>query len=112
MSIDKLIHDLNDGQRAAATYSGKHALVLAGAGTGKTRTIIARAAFLIHSGVPADRIQILTFTRRSANEIIARVQMNLGDRANPLNASTFHTWCMTLIRRMPKTFRLCWNYCN
>ena len=96
--------DLNDGQRAAVTYSGTHALVLAGAGTGKTRTIIARAGYLIHSGVPADRIQILTFTRRSAKEIVARVKTNLGDQANPLNASTFHTWCMSLIRRMPKLF--------
>lgn len=104
MSIDNLIVDLNAGQLAAATYSGTHALVLAGAGTGKTRTIIARAGYLIHSGVPADRIQILTFTRRSAKEIVERVKMNLGELANPLNASTFHTWCMTLIRRMPKLF--------
>ena len=104
LSIDNLISELNDGQYAAATYSGRHALVIAGAGTGKTRTIIARAGYLIHSGVPADRIQILTFTRRSAKEIVERVKMNLGDRADPLSASTFHTWCMTLIRRMPKLF--------
>jgi DNA helicase-2/ATP-dependent DNA helicase PcrA len=104
LSIDNLINDLNDCQRAAATYSGIHALVLAGAGTGKTRTIIARAGYLVHSGVSADRIQILTFTRRSAKEIVERVKMNLGNRADPLNASTFHTWCMTLIRRMPKLF--------
>ena len=104
LSIDNLISELNDGQYAAATYSGRHALVIAGAGTGKTRTIIARAGYLIHSGVPADRIQILTFTRRSAKEIVERVKMNLGDRADPLSASTFHTWCMTLFRRMPKLF--------
>ena len=104
MTIENLISELNDGQRAAATFSGTHALVLAGAGTGKTKTIIARAGYLIHSGVPADRIQILTFTRRSANEIVERVKMNLGNLAESLNASTFHTWCMTLIRRMPKLF--------
>lgn len=104
MSIENMIGNLNENQRAAATFSGAHALVLAGAGTGKTRTIIARAGYLIHSGVPADRIQVLTFTRRSAKEIIERVRVGLGDRAEGLNASTFHTWCMTLIRRMPKLF--------
>lgn len=104
MSIENLIDNLNENQRAAATFSGTHALVLAGAGTGKTRTIIARAGYLIHSGVPADRIQVLTFTRRSAKEIVERVRVSLGDRAEGLNASTFHTWCMTLIRRMPKLF--------
>jgi DNA helicase-2/ATP-dependent DNA helicase PcrA len=104
MTIENLIDNLNENQRVAATFSGTHALVLAGAGTGKTRTIIARAGYLIHSGVPADRIQVLTFTRRSAKEIVERVKMGLGDRAEGLNASTFHTWCMSLIRRMPKLF--------
>lgn len=98
------VDGLNESQRAAVTHTGSHALVLAGAGSGKTRTIIARAGHLISSGVPADRIQILTFTRRSAREIIERVKMNLGDKANNLNASTFHTWCMSLIRRMPNFF--------
>lgn len=104
MSIENLLDALNDNQRAAATFAGTHALVLAGAGTGKTRTIIARAGHLIHIGVPADRIQVLTFTRRSSKEIVERVKVGLGDRADGLNASTFHTWCMTLIRRMPKLF--------
>jgi DNA helicase II / ATP-dependent DNA helicase PcrA len=104
MSIENLLDSLNENQRSAATFSGTHALVLAGAGTGKTRTIIARAGYLIHSGVPADRIQVLTFTRRSAEEIVERVKIGLGDRAEGLNASTFHTWCMTLIRRLPKLF--------
>jgi len=104
MSINNLIDDLNENQRAAATFSGNHALVLAGAGTGKTRTIIARTGYLINSGVPADRIQVLTFTRRSAKEIIERVKNSLGDKAEGLGASTFHTWCITLIRRMPKLF--------
>lgn len=99
-----MINDLNYSQQAAVTYAGSHVLVLAGAGAGKTRTIIARAGHLINAGIPADRIQILTFTRRAAREIVARVKMNLGERAEPLNASTFHTWCMALIRRMPKFF--------
>ena len=104
MSIENLLDSLNENQRAAATFSGTHALVLAGAGTGKTRSIVARAGYLIHSGVSADRIQVLTFTRRSAKEIVERVKIGLEDRAEGLNASTFHTWCMILIRRLPKLF--------
>ena len=82
----------------------QHALVLAGAGCGKTKTIIARAAFLISNGTPSHRIQILTFTRRAASEIVERVRMHLGDAAEGLKASTFHTWCISLIRRAPSAF--------
>ena len=64
MSIENLLDSLNENQRAAATFSGIHALVLAGVGTGKTRTIIARTGNLIHSGVPADRIQVLTLRKK------------------------------------------------
>ena len=53
------MEELNDQQRYAVTYNGKHLLVLAGAGTGKTRTIIERANYLIQSGIPANRIMIL-----------------------------------------------------
>lgn len=79
MTITSLLAGLNDYQRIAATMHNQHALVLAGAGCGKTTTIVARAAFLISSGTPANRIQILTFTRRSSAEIAERVRMHLGD---------------------------------
>lgn len=82
----------------------RHALVLAGAGCGKTKTIVARAAYLISTGTPSHRIQILTFTRRSASEIVERVRVHLGDTAEGLRASTFHTWCISLIRRAPAAF--------
>ena len=80
--------------------------MLAGAGCGKTKTIVARAAYLIDQGIPANQIQILTFTRRSASEIVARVELALGDQAKGLRASTFHTFCMYLLRRIPKAFGL------
>jgi len=104
MTINSLLLELNDHQRIAATMHDQHALVLAGAGCGKTKTIVARAAFLISSGVPAHRVQILTFTRRSAAEIVERVRMHLGDAAEGLKASTFHTWCISLIRKAPSAF--------
>ena len=106
MSLASLIDELNPQQKQAATTASKHSLVLAGAGCGKTKTIVARAAYLIDQGVPANQIQILTFTRRSASEIVARVELALGEQAKGLRASTFHTFCMYLLRRIPKAFGL------
>lgn len=104
MSIKNILDSLNESQHKAATHEGGHALVLAGAGCGKTKTIMARTAYLISKGVPPSRIKILTFTRRSASEIVERVKSHLGPQAEGLNASTFHTWCMGLIRRAPALF--------
>lgn len=106
MSLASLIDELNPQQKQAATTASQHSLVLAGAGCGKTKTIVARAAYLIDQGVPANQIQILTFTRRSASEIVARVELALGEQAKGLRASTFHTFCMYLLRRVPKAFGL------
>ncbi|RLJ19148.1 ATP-dependent DNA helicase PcrA [bacterium endosymbiont of Escarpia laminata] len=104
MTINQLLSDLNENQRKAACMPRQHALILAGAGTGKTKTIVSRAAYLISNGTPAHRIQILAFTRRSASEIVERVRMHLGEEAQGLKASTFHTWCISLIRKAPKVF--------
>src|SRR5262245_30672782 len=104
MTIDSLLNGLTPKQLKAASIARQHALVLAGAGTGKTETIIARAAYLISNGTPAHRIQIMAFTRRAASEIVERVKMHLGDAAQGLNASTFHAWCMHLIHRAPQAF--------
>ena len=106
MSLASLIDELNPQQKQAATTESQHSLVLAGAGCGKTKTIVARATYLIDQGIPANQIQILTFTRRSASEIVARVELALGEQAKGLRASTFHTFCMYLLRRVPKAFGL------
>jgi DNA helicase-2/ATP-dependent DNA helicase PcrA len=97
--------NLNKEQRYAATFNGKHLLVLAGAGTGKTRTIIARAKFLIESGVSPKRILILSFTRKSANEIVERISSELPEtKSEGLSGQTFHSWCMALIKNNPNVF--------
>lgn len=105
MSLAKLINELNAQQKAATTMA-QNCLVLAGAGCGKTKTIVARAAYLIDQGLPANQIQILTFTRRAASEIVARVEQHVGAQAKGLRASTFHTFCMYLLRRNPQAFGL------
>lgn len=97
--------NLNEKQKKAVQYSGNHLLVLAGAGTGKTRCIVGRAAFLIENGVQPEKIQILTFTKRSANEIVERVKASLsGNQEQSLNGSTFHSWCNQLIVSYPNLF--------
>ncbi len=104
MNIEKL----NSSQRKAVEYNGKHLLVLAGAGTGKTHTIVNRAAYLIAKGVQGKRIQILSFTRKSASEIVERVNSKFRDSkdAKQLNGSTFHAWCMNIIKANPKVFKV------
>ncbi len=100
-----ILENYNTKQREAIEFSGKHLLLLAGAGTGKTKTIVGRAEFLINSGVPADQIQILTFTKRAANEIVERVKAGLSDYdTRALNGSTFHSWCNQLITKFPNLF--------
>ncbi len=97
---------LNEQQRKAVEFSGKHLLVMAGAGTGKTHTIIARAKHLIQQGVPAHRILILSFTRKSAKEIVERTKLEVGSGVpiDGLKGQTFHSWCMDIIKNNPKVF--------
>jgi ATP-dependent DNA helicase UvrD/PcrA len=96
--------ELNAQQELAVKYDQGHVLVLAGAGTGKTRTIISRAAYLIEKGIPVKRILLLTFTRRAAREMKDRLHQMVGVRENELTAGTFHHFCLYSMRRMSKEF--------
>jgi len=96
--------DLNSQQRKAVTHEGSHLLVLAGAGTGKTFTIIARAAWLLKRGADPRRILLLTFTRRAAREMISRLRSEVGAGAEHVMAGTFHHFCLLTMRRMPRQF--------
>ena len=106
MSIRSFFDTLNPEQAQAATIDAQNVLVLAGAGCGKTKTIVARAAYLIDQGVAAQQIQIVTFTRRAASEIVSRVEHVLGASAQGIHASTFHTFCMGILRRYARAFDL------
>lgn len=95
---------LNQQQYKAATYDGRNLLVLAGAGTGKTRTIIARAKHLVDTGVEPGRIVILSFTRKSAKEIVGRLQAATNRDTRELAGRTFHSWCIDMIEQHPSVF--------
>lgn len=104
-TYENILAESNPSQYQAATFEKKHCMVIAGAGCGKTKTIIARSIYLISQGIPAERIQILSFTRRSASEIYERVRLTIGeDSVKGLHTSTFHTWCLSLIRSNSKLF--------
>ena len=86
----------NPKQKAAIEWRGGHALVLAGAGTGKTFTVIERTKSLIHDGIDPNRIALLTFTHRAAQEMRNRV----GTAHRGLFAGTFHSWSMMVMRSL------------
>ena len=93
---------LNPEQERAACYhdAAKAVLVLAGAGCGKTKTLIARALYLhreLH--VPAERIALLTFTRKAAKEIAERLDSEVSGMGERMFVGTFHRFCLDLMRR-------------
>ena len=90
---------LNPEQCAAATAGEGPLLVLAAAGTGKTRTLVHRVAYLIEQGVPPERIMLLTFTNRAAREMLDRAQVLIGDGVAGIWSGTFHSICARLLRR-------------
>lgn len=90
--------ELNAEQCAAATAAGGPMLVLAAAGTGKTRTLVHRVAYLIENGVPAERILLLTFTNRAAREMTERAEALIGSGVGGIWSGTFHSICARLLR--------------
>jgi DNA helicase-2/ATP-dependent DNA helicase PcrA len=83
--------ELNPQQLAAVTAPPGPALVIAGAGSGKTRTLTYRVAYLLEQGIPADRILLLTFTNKAAGEMMRRVADLLGRQLPSLWGGTFHS---------------------
>ncbi|MGH7717805.1 MAG: ATP-dependent helicase, partial [Gemmatimonadaceae bacterium] len=90
--------DLNPEQAAAATHGAGPLLIVAGAGTGKTRTLVYRVAHLIARGARAERILLLTFTRRAAQEMLGRVERLVGVEAGRVHGGTFHATAHRLLR--------------
>src|SRR5881628_3066317 len=98
--------ELNPGQLAAVKAVDGPILVIAGAGSGKTRTLVYRVARLIESGIPPEAILLLTFTRRAAAEMLQRVGALIGFRSDKVTGGTFHSVANLLLRRYGKAIGL------
>ncbi|MGW0942017.1 DNA helicase PcrA [Streptomyces sp. NPDC002623] len=98
-----LLEGLNDNQRAAVAHAGTPLLIVAGAGSGKTRVLTHRIAHLLaERNVHPGQILAITFTNKAAGEMKERVEHLVGPRANAMWVMTFHSACVRILRRESK----------
>lgn len=97
---------LNSQQLAAVTAGEGPSLVIAGAGSGKTRTLVYRVAYLIDSGIDPSHILLLTFTRKSSQEMLDRAGELIGVRSERVRGGTFHSVANMLLRRYGRSIGL------
>lgn len=98
--------ELNPEQLAAVEHGDGPLLIIAGAGTGKTRTLVYRVAHLIARGVRPERILLLTFTRRSAHEMLSRAERLVGSASSQVHGGTFHGTGHRLLRQFGRAVGL------
>ena len=101
---------LNNEQKEAVTFLNGPLLVLAGAGSGKTRVLTHRIAYLIEKGISPYRILAITFTNKAASEMKERVIKLIGSEASHMQISTFHSFGLRLIRENAKILNLGNNF--
>jgi DNA helicase-2/ATP-dependent DNA helicase PcrA len=113
MDISHILNDLNDAQREAVTVDDRHALILAGAGSGKTRVLVHRIAWLTEvMGFSAYNILAVTFTNKAASEMRGRVEALIGNQSQGITMGTFHGIAYRLLRThyqeagLPQAFQI------
>ena len=98
-NIKEILEKLNPAQREAVESVEGPVLVIAGAGSGKTRTLTTRLAYLVSQGIPAEKILLLTFTRKAAREMITRAEALVGNSCGKVQGGTFHSLCHYMLRQ-------------
>ena len=99
MNKEELINGLNDKQKEAVLATDGPCLVIAGAGSGKTKVLTHKIAYDIESGIKPWNILAITFTNKAANEMKERIEKLIGDAAKDLWMGTFHSICVRILRR-------------
>jgi DNA helicase II / ATP-dependent DNA helicase PcrA len=111
LEIEALLAGLNPQQRAAVLHEGGPLLLVAGAGSGKTRVLTHRIAYLLAArGVRPGQVLAITFTNKAAGEMRERVESLIGPRASTMWVSTFHSACVRILRREAKNVGLRSNF--
>jgi len=105
LAVDALLDGLNPQQRAAVVHEGSPLLIVAGAGSGKTRVLTHRIAYLLAArDVAPHEIMAITFTNKAAGEMASRVAALVGPRSRAMWVMTFHSACVRILRKEAKRF--------
>ena len=94
----EILRGLNPAQRQAVTDYDSHSLIIAGAGSGKTRVLTSRIAYMIEQGVEPYRILALTFTNKAAEQMRSRIEQMVGQRSRWIRMGTFHSVFSRILR--------------
>lgn len=102
MQTHNYLNQLNKGQYEAATTIQGPVRILAGAGSGKTHTLISRVAYMIDCGISPEQILLLTFTNNAAKNMVERASTMANPKCANITACTYHSFCAKLLRQYGK----------
>ena len=106
---EQILASLNEQQKLPVLNYRGPSIVIAGAGSGKSHCVVSRTAYMIEDGVPASQILVFTFTNKAARELQDRVANRIGYKAEAVTVSTYHSFCVRILRQYVEELGLSWN---